>query len=65
MSQVGEVLFRRLREKVPQRTINQFANTTPIVPAALAANAGIVGAASIVLRDNVARVPDLRSKLKE
>lgn len=49
MAQIGETLFRQLREKLPHRTINQFAGEIPIVPAQLAANAGIIGAASIVL----------------
>ncbi len=46
ISQIGEPLFTRLRAMVPQRSINQFAAQTPIVPALLASNVGILGAAS-------------------
>jgi glucokinase len=43
---IGEPLFSRLRRIVPSRSINQFADQTPIVPAELGSNAGMVGAAS-------------------
>ncbi len=49
MSQIGEPLFSRLRRIVPQRTINRFAADTPIVPAELGMNAGVLGAAATVL----------------
>jgi glucokinase len=49
LSRIGDPLFRRLRAVVPQRTINQFAGETPIVPAALAENVGVLGAAAVVL----------------
>lgn len=49
LAQIGEPLFQRLRQAVPARTINQFASETPIVPAQLAANVGILGAAAVVL----------------
>ncbi|HUS05722.1 MAG TPA: ROK family protein [Bryobacteraceae bacterium] len=49
LSQIGDPLFTRLRRIVPTRTINQFAPETPIVPAKLAAHAGVFGAASVVL----------------
>ncbi len=49
MSQIGEPLFSRLRRVVPQRTINKFAGDTPIVPAELGMNAGVLGAAATVL----------------
>jgi glucokinase len=49
MSQIGEPLFDRLRMMTPTRTINQFACDTPIVPALLAANVGLLGAASAAL----------------
>jgi glucokinase len=49
IARIGEPLFSRLRANVPARTINQFASEIPIVPAALAADAGLVGAASVVL----------------
>ncbi|MEK7405178.1 MAG: ROK family protein [Acidobacteriota bacterium] len=49
VAQIGEPLFERLRRVAPGRTINQFAAATPIVPAALGANVGILGAAAVVL----------------
>lgn len=49
VSHIGEPLFSRLRELVPKRTINQFAASIPIVPAKLAGNAGIIGAAAVIL----------------
>ncbi|MCX6623826.1 MAG: ROK family protein [Acidobacteria bacterium] len=49
VAHIGEPLFSRLRALVPGRTINQAAAATPIVPAQLSDNAGILGAASVVL----------------
>ncbi len=49
IAQIGEALFARLRAAVPKRTINRYAAETPIVPAALGANAGVLGAAAGVL----------------
>jgi glucokinase len=49
LSNFGDPLYRRLRELVPRRTINQFASETPIVPAALSRDTGILGAAVTVL----------------
>jgi glucokinase len=49
VSQIGEPLFSRLRQAMLAYTINQFAGETPIVPAALGANVGILGAAAGVL----------------
>ncbi len=49
MSRIGEPLFARLRAWVPRRTINQHARHTPIVPAALAQHAGVLGAAAVML----------------
>ena len=49
VARIGEPLFSRLRRIVPTRTINQFASSTPIVPAQLAGNVGVIGAASVVL----------------
>jgi glucokinase len=49
VSRIGDPLFSRLRRIVPTRTINQFAGQTPIVPAQLGENVGILGAASILL----------------
>lgn len=49
VSRIGEPLFARLRERVPRRTINQFAGSTPIVPAQLAADVGVIGAAAVMM----------------
>ena len=49
LAQIGEPLFARLRRITPERSINQFAAATPIVPAQLGANVGILGAAAVVL----------------
>jgi glucokinase len=51
VSRMGAPLFDRLRAAVPKRTINQFAAETPIVPAALAANVGVIGAAAVMLAE--------------
>ena len=51
MTEIGERLFDRLRRWTPTRTINQFADRTPIVPAKFAKNVGILGAASVVLSE--------------
>ena len=49
LSRIGDPLFTRLRRMVPRRTINQFAADTPIVPAELAENSGVLGAAAVML----------------
>lgn len=49
VSRIGDPLFSRLRAIVPRRTINQFAADTPIVPAALGTEVGVLGAACTVL----------------
>lgn len=49
VSRIGELLFERLRREMPRRTINQFAAATPIVPAELGQDCGIIGAASLHL----------------
>lgn len=51
VSRIGDPLFSRLRRLVPSRTINQFAAQTPIVPAALAGQVGIIGAAAVMLAE--------------
>jgi glucokinase len=51
VSRMGDPLFERLRRLTPARTINQFAQATPIVPAALSRDVGILGAASVVLQN--------------
>jgi len=49
LSRIGEPLFATIREAVPRRTINPFAADTPIVAAALDRDAGIYGAAAVIL----------------
>jgi glucokinase len=49
--QIGEPLFARLRAIVPARTVNPYASETPIVPPQFGAEAGIVGAAAVVLEE--------------
>ena len=49
VSRIGEPLFEKLRAIVPQRTINRYANATPILPAELGADCGIIGAALAVV----------------
>ena len=51
MARIGEPLFSRLRRIVPQRTINQFAASTPIVPARLAEHVGVLGAAAVAFQE--------------
>ncbi len=49
VSKIGEPLFERLRAIVPTRTINPHAGDVPIVAARFGAEAGIVGAAAVVM----------------
>ena len=49
VSKIGELLFEKLREIVPQRTVNPHARDLPIVAAHFGAEAGIVGAAAVVM----------------
>jgi glucokinase len=49
VSKIGEPLFERLRAIVPTRTINPHAGELPIVAARFGAEAGIVGAAAVVM----------------
>ncbi len=46
---IGEPLFERLRAIVPRRTVNPYADKLPIVPAKFGAEAGIVGAAAVMM----------------
>jgi glucokinase len=50
VSKIGEPLFQKLREIVPQRTVNPHARELPIVPAKFGAESGIVGAAAVMMR---------------
>jgi glucokinase len=49
VSKIGEPLFEKLREIVPKRTVNPYAGDLPIVPAKFGAEAGIVGAAAVMM----------------
>jgi glucokinase len=49
VTRIVEPLFERIRRETPRRTINQFAANTPIVPAALGADCGIIGGAAPLL----------------
>jgi glucokinase len=46
---IGAPLFEKLRAIVPGRTVNPYAKELPIVPAKFGAEAGIVGAAAVVM----------------
>ena len=50
VAQIGDPLFQRLREIVPNKTANPY--RCPIVPAQLGANAGVIGAAAILTADS-------------
>jgi glucokinase len=49
VSKIGEPLFEKLREIVPRRTVNPHARELPIVAAKFGAEAGIVGAAAVMM----------------
>ncbi len=49
VSKIGEPLFEKLRAIVPGRTVNPHATDLPIVPAHFGADAGVVGAAAVVM----------------
>jgi glucokinase len=49
VARIGEPLFERLRAIVPGRTVNPYASKLPIVPAKFGAEAGIVGAAAVMM----------------
>lgn len=55
VSRIGEPLFARIRRAVPGRTINPFAAQTPIVAAALGADAGVWGAAAVILTSGASK----------
>jgi glucokinase len=49
VAKIGEPLFERLRAIVPKRTVNPHAGGLPIVAARFGAEAGIVGAAAVMM----------------
>lgn len=51
VAQIGRPLFKKIRETIPQYTINRrFAVKTPLLPAKLQKNVGVFGAASLFMR---------------
>ena len=50
LTNIGDRLFERLRRIVPGRTINLYADRTPIVPAKLARDVGVLGAAAVMIQ---------------
>ncbi len=48
VSQVGDTLFEPIRRYVKRYTLNEDASDTPIVPAKLSQDAGVIGAAALV-----------------
>lgn len=52
VSLIGKPLFDKIRQTIPDHTINRrFATDTPILPAKLQKNVGIFGAASLFLQE--------------
>jgi glucokinase len=50
VSQIGKPLFDKIRQTIPQYTINRlFAVNTPLLPAKLRKNVGVYGAAAVFL----------------
>jgi glucokinase len=50
VARIGKPLFDKIRETIPQYSINRrFATKTPLLPAKLQKNAGVFGAASLFL----------------
>ena len=50
VAQIGRPLFRKIKETIPQYTINRrFASKTPLLPAKLQKQVGVFGAASLFL----------------
>jgi glucokinase len=49
VSQIGKPLFNKIKETIPQYTINRFAAKTPILPAKLQKDVGVYGAAAVFL----------------
>jgi glucokinase len=48
VSQIGEPLFETVREYVSKYALNPSGRSTPIVPAALLQDAGLIGAAALI-----------------
>lgn len=52
VAEVGEPLFTRVREYVKKHALNPSGRETAIVPAGLRKDAGLIGAAALILVDN-------------
>jgi len=50
VSLIGNVLFKEIKKSMHARTINVFANQTPVVQAKLKRDVGIFGAASVLMK---------------
>ncbi|MOA28635.1 hypothetical protein D3C78_1495910 [compost metagenome] len=48
VSQVGDTLFDHIREYVSRHALNPTGRETPVVPAAMLQDAGLIGAAALV-----------------
>jgi len=49
VSHIGKPLFDKIRETIPNHTINGFASKTPVLPAKLRTDVGVYGAAAVFL----------------
>ena len=49
VSQIGRPLFDKIKQTIPQYTVNRFATQTPILPAKLRNDVGVYGAAAVFL----------------
>jgi glucokinase len=49
VSHIGKPLFDKIKETIPNYTVNGFAASTPVLPAKLRNNVGVYGAASVFL----------------
>ena len=49
VSHIGKPLFDKIRETIPNHTINTFSSNTPVLPAKLRTDVGIYGAAAVFL----------------
>ena len=51
VSRIGKPLFNKIRQTIPNYTINRCAKDTPLLPAKLQKDVGIFGAASLFLQE--------------
>jgi len=57
VARIGDPLFGPIREELPRRTINRYAARTPVVRASLDRDAGIFGAAALVMEAEAPGAP--------